>query len=254
MKSDQVLIVIDDEQKRIWIWKGVEAPVRKKFIAARSAQSIRDVRGLVYKIVSEDAGEEDEEFLQAMGQAPTSRPDAAASKTSDSPFTPSPDSTPKPKPATTKPKPATSKPKLATTTQPKPDYTRVVTARTAAQTPRQQTVQVPHTSQEIIEQVKQLEPVPGFRREFVLVGFDAFAITEEATSLLGKRTVTQRLQRIDNLPEGVLFAQGYTPRIVIQNGQVLAVEFLKQVQEQEYQVEKRGLTELVRSSGTEASR
>ncbi len=242
MKADQVLIVIDDEQKRIWIWKGVDAPVRKKFIAARSAQRIRDVRGLVYKIVSEDAGEEDEGFLQVMSQTPTSSPDAAASKTPDSSFTPSPDSTPK-----------TSQPKPATTPQPKLDYTRVVTARTAKPS-QQQSVQVPHSSQEIIEQVKQLEPVPGFRREFVLIGFDAFAITEEATSLLGKRTVTQRLQRIDSLPEGVLFAQGYTPRIVIQNGQVLAVEFLKQVQEQEYQVEKRRLAELVRSSGAKASR
>ena len=78
MKTDQVLIVIDDEQKRIFIWKGVDAPVRKKFIAARSAQRIRDSRGLVYKIVSEDAGEEDEGFLQVMSQAPTSHPDAAA--------------------------------------------------------------------------------------------------------------------------------------------------------------------------------
>ncbi len=244
MKVDQVLIVIDDELKRIWIWKGADAPVRKKFIAARSAQGIRGGRGLAYKIVSEDAGEEDEEFLQAMGQAPTSRPDDAASKPSETPFTPPSDTTPKP----------VAKPKPAATPKPSPDYSSVVAARTATQTSRQKTVQVPHTSEEIIEQVKQLEPVPGFRREFVLVGFDAFAITEEATSVLGKRTVTHRLQRIDSLPEGVLFAQGYTPRIVIQNGQVLAVEFLKQVKEQEYQVEKRHLAELVRSSGTEASR
>jgi hypothetical protein len=242
MKPDQVLIVIDDELKRIWIWKGADAPVRKKFIAARSAQGIRATRGLVYKIISEDAGEEDEEFLQAVGQVPTARPDAAAATTPDSSVAAPTESTPKP-----------PQPKAATTPQPKPDYTRVVTARTA-KTTQQQSVKVPHSSQEIIEQVKQLEPVPGFRREFVLIGFDAFAITEEATTLLGKRTVTQRLQRIDSLPEGVLFAQGYTPRIVIENGQVLAVEFLKQVQEQEYQVEKRHLAELVRSSGAEASR
>ena len=67
MNPDEVLIIIDDDSRLIWIWKGAQAPVRRKFIAARRASGIRDQRGLVYKIVSEDEGQEDSTFLEAMG-------------------------------------------------------------------------------------------------------------------------------------------------------------------------------------------
>jgi hypothetical protein len=140
------------------------------------------------------------------------------------------------------------------------DYREAVV--TATRAPDRQPVKVPHVPSEIIEQVEQLEPVPGFRREFVLIGFDAFGITEESTSVLGKTTKTRKLQRIDSLPEGTVFAQGYTPRVVIKEGQVLAIEFLKSLEEEEYLHEKeavkedmaRQITELIEASRSEKSR
>jgi hypothetical protein len=107
-------------------------------------------------------------------------------------------------------------------------------------------VQAPRPPSDVIDAVERLEPVPGYRREFVLIGFDAFALTEETSSVLGKKTVTRRLQRLDSLPEGTIFAQGYIPRVVIQNGQVLAIEFLKQLEEEEYQHEKPGVKEAMK--------
>ena len=93
-------------------------------------------------------------------------------------------------------------------------------------------------------------------------GYDAFGITEESTSVLGKTTKTQKLQRIDSLPEGTVFAQGYTPRVVIKEGQVLAIEFLKRLEEEEYLHEKetvkeemaRQITELIDASRSEKGR
>lgn len=251
MKADEVLIIIDDDERLIWIWKGTEAPVRRKFIAARRASGIRDQRGLVYKIVSEDEGQENSKFLESMGQPLTTKPDSGVSQAAEAP-------PPMPK----EPSRPVSKPSQpAPVQEAKPaDYTEAVVSATRKSD--RQPVQVPRPPSDIIEQVEQLEPVPGFRREFVLIGFDAFGITEETTSVLGKKTVTRKLQRIDKLPEGTVFAQGYTPRVVIKNGQVLAIEFLKLLEEEEYQHEKpsiqeemaRQITDLIEASKSEKSR
>lgn len=237
MKPDQVLIIIDDDGHRIWIWKGEEAPVRRKFIAARRASGIRDERGLAYRIISEDQRNEDKEFLDAAGQPLSKKPDKAGMVSVEAPTRPAPG----PPQKEAKPEPRISMP---STGEARPDYTRVVVS--ATRTPERPSVQAPRPPSDIIEAVERLEPVPGYRREFVLIGFDAFALTEETTSVLGKKTVTRRLQRLDSLPEGTIFAQGYIPRVVIQNGQVLAIEFLKQLEEEEYQHEKPGVKEAMK--------
>lgn len=249
MKADEVLIIIDDDSRLIWIWKGAEAPVRRKFIAARSASGIRDQRGLVYKIISEDEGQEDSTFLEAMGQPLSTKPDKGIAEAADAPPPPMPREPTRPVYDTPQPSPVQE----ASPT----DYKEAVVA--ATRRPERQHAQVPRPPSDIIEQVEQLEPVPGFRREFVLIGFDAFGITEETTSVLGKKTVKYRLQRIDTLPEGTVFAQGYTPRVVVKDGQVLAIEFLKHLEEEEYLHEKpsvkeemaRQITELIDASKKE---
>lgn len=256
MKPDQVLIFIDDERRRIWIWKGEKAPVRRKFIGARVAQRIRGQRGLTYKIITTEQGQEDKYLLQLVSQPPIKKKDEAAEDTTPVPPAPRPApkrrEQPPPQPVTPVVDTEESR-RIRSEAARRPDYTQVVvTAERAAPRPQ---VQVPHSPKEIIEQVEQLEPVPGYRRELVLIGFDAFAVTEDITYMLGKKKVTRRLQRIDNLPEGTFFAQGYTPRVVIKDGQVLAIEFLKRLEEQEYQHEttdtlraemKKHLADLVR--------
>ena len=59
-----------------------------------------------------------------------------------------------------------------------------------------------------------------------------------------------------------MFAQAYTPRVVIKDGQVLAIEFLKHLEEEEYLHEKetvkeemaRQITELIEASRSEKGR
>jgi hypothetical protein len=75
----RVLIIVDDEEKRIWLWIGSTCGVRKKFIGARQAQAVRNERSLVYKVRSIDAGEEPSEFLHLVGlSAPTEAPEPSA--------------------------------------------------------------------------------------------------------------------------------------------------------------------------------
>jgi hypothetical protein len=70
LKPEQVLIIIREDLRRIFIWKGVKSPVRKRFISSRVAQDlqrdlIQDARYHRCKIVSIDQGDELQEFLSA---------------------------------------------------------------------------------------------------------------------------------------------------------------------------------------------
>ena len=70
LKPDQVLIIIREDLRRIYIWKGSKSPVRKRFISSRVAQDlqkelVKDPRYHRCKIVSIDQGDELQEFLNA---------------------------------------------------------------------------------------------------------------------------------------------------------------------------------------------
>ncbi|MFX1477842.1 MAG: hypothetical protein ACFFCI_06895 [Promethearchaeota archaeon] len=68
----QVAIIVKEELRRIYIWKGISSSIRKKFIASRIASEIqRDIINSSYfhrcKIISVDQGDEPAEFLNAFG-------------------------------------------------------------------------------------------------------------------------------------------------------------------------------------------
>ncbi len=70
MHPEQVLVIIREDLRRIFIWKGPKSPVRKRFISSRVAQAVQeelmnDARYHRCKIVSVDAGDEPTEFLNA---------------------------------------------------------------------------------------------------------------------------------------------------------------------------------------------
>jgi hypothetical protein len=68
LHSEQVLIIVREDLRRIFIWKGAKSPVRKRFISSRVAQNIQkelvdNSRFHRCKIVSIDQGDELQEFL-----------------------------------------------------------------------------------------------------------------------------------------------------------------------------------------------
>ena len=70
LNSEQVLIIVREDLRRIFIWKGSKSPVRKRFISSKVAQQIQkelisDARYHRCKIVSIDQGDELQEFLNA---------------------------------------------------------------------------------------------------------------------------------------------------------------------------------------------
>ncbi len=65
LKTFEVYIIISDPpDKTIWLWKGAESSVRKKFIGAQKSQDIRGQVGLEYSVVPVDEGIEPRDFLE----------------------------------------------------------------------------------------------------------------------------------------------------------------------------------------------
>ncbi len=70
LDSHQVLVIVKEDLRRIYIWKGVNSHVRKKFIASRTAAELQNdlvVNGHFHrcKIISVDQGDEPNDFLRA---------------------------------------------------------------------------------------------------------------------------------------------------------------------------------------------
>ncbi|MFX0067517.1 MAG: hypothetical protein ACFE7I_00355 [Candidatus Hodarchaeota archaeon] len=221
--SDRVLILIDDDLKKIWIWKGNSAPVRQKFISARVANQIRQERGLTYKTLSIDEGEESQEFLDSIGAKPKKAPRPALPAEPKPPMpvaAPTPDPTPKSAPAPAAPAPA---PIVKQPEAPKTPATSRVTSPMPSPTP----AVVTPLEAEVISKLERVEIPRGYERELVIVGNEVYAITEYRTIFLGEKKVETKLEKASKLPEGIFFAEGYTPRVIVDKGRVLAVEFLK---------------------------
>ena len=80
LSSHQVLVIVKEDLRRIYIWKGVNSHVRKKFIASRIASELQNdvvVKGHFHrcKIISVDQGDEPLEFMKAFNLKPVEIPE-----------------------------------------------------------------------------------------------------------------------------------------------------------------------------------
>ena len=70
LHPEQVLVIVHEDLRRIFIWKGPKSPIRKRFISSRTTialqEELRMECGLhPCKIISVDVGDEPLEFLSA---------------------------------------------------------------------------------------------------------------------------------------------------------------------------------------------
>lgn len=247
-------MLFDELAKTIWLWKGQKAKIRAKFIGAKKSQELRGQVGLSNKVVSIDQGDEPPEFLQAIGappqageiiakemkeetisfapnadQQPPSFSTSAATQAMEEEAEPAPASQPAPKQQSKQqPKPA-AKPapaKKAARAAPAAQAARSAPAPTAAPAPAPTVV--PDANVDYVLGILSNLKIPeGYQREMVIIGNSAYSVSVKEQVFLGKKKVERTLEPIGSLPEGVFFADGYSPRVLVENGVVLAIEFLK---------------------------
>ena len=67
LDDDFVLLFVDPQHFRVWLWHGYNTTTRMKFIAAKMAPPIRDKHGIAFKITAVDQDNESHAFLVMLG-------------------------------------------------------------------------------------------------------------------------------------------------------------------------------------------
>jgi hypothetical protein len=231
LSSEMVILMVIDSEHLIYLWKGSNAKVRRKFIAARVSQDLRGQKGLNYRVESIDHGDEPQGFINicggpipkeggsetapAAGQA--SAPEVAAALRGG--VAPKAAAAPK---AT----PQISPPPSAPTISSAPSISGPAVAQSVGGVQIQVPGNVEAGVKAIISEIEKHPPPAPYQRELVIIGPYAFSVAETRRAAFGQEQIEHRWE-LAAPPEGQFLAQGYTPRTIIQSGKVLAVELLK---------------------------
>ncbi|TFG97229.1 hypothetical protein E4H12_09165 [Candidatus Thorarchaeota archaeon] len=236
LASTLVVCVVDDDTKSIYLWKGSQAGVRRKFIGARVATNLRTEYGFNFKVRPIDEGEEPPSFFTAMNgttvatrvikpgeQAPPPAPprpktESAAETKSDLPPTPQPRVEPV----------ATPTPEPISTPPPRPPTPRTNPAPTTVSRPAAPYIAAP--AGEVADMIKEMEgidPPEGYQRELVIVYNALYTVAEHRTSVFGQEKIERRIEKVKDPPEGTFMAEGFIPRVIVKDGRVLGIELLK---------------------------
>lgn len=70
LKQKEVIILVNDERKELWIWIGKKADVRNRFISSTAAVEIRRLYGLTLRVRSADQGSEPPDFWNCINSIP----------------------------------------------------------------------------------------------------------------------------------------------------------------------------------------
>ncbi|MHA1299522.1 MAG: hypothetical protein ACTSO9_08825 [Candidatus Helarchaeota archaeon] len=84
-------------------------------------------------------------------------------------------------------------------------------------------------SQKILDEILNTDLPEGYEREGVVIPPVFYAVTEKKVMVLGKEVIKKDIEKASGLPEGFIFSDDYTPRLLIKEGKVIAVEILKKV-------------------------
>jgi len=222
LEQNESYILCDDISRVVYLWKGSGCSVRSKFIGANKLQELRGQVGLNYKSVSmdEDEAADYPEFLSAIestrtdgfakeireenelgfeiNSAPVRRPPKALGGSGGSDYN-------------------------SQIKQDGPLYTGGDDFSVSSA--KQEMTKV--GLDKIIETIDAEGMPEGYEREMVIMGDTAYSVAEKVQTFLGKKQIEHVLEPISTLPEGVFFAEGYVPRVLVQGKIVVAIEFLK---------------------------
>ncbi|MFW9976418.1 MAG: hypothetical protein ACFFDQ_14190 [Candidatus Thorarchaeota archaeon] len=232
LDSTKVVCVVDDETKSIYLWKGTQAGIRRKFIGARVATNLRTEYGFHFKVRPLDEGEEPPTFFTALNgttaaerilkpgePAPPPKPPMPKTETTEEPIS-SHSAPPKPKPAEPMTQPTTTAP------PPRPPTS---TARPTSPTARPLTSATAPSGdiQAMISELETVDPPEGYQRELLIVYNELFTVAEHKITVFGQEKVERKFEKVKDPPEGTFMAEGFIPRVIVKDGRVLGIELLK---------------------------
>ena len=230
LKTDESYVIVADDVRKVFLWKGITSSVRSKFIGAKRSQEIRGQVGMHYAVVPLDEGEETPEFLNIIGgkteagiakeikEEKAARPiPSAGGGGGGHPL--------REKPIFAAPEPAEGMNIAGSQTRATQNVGPLYTGQEAQYF--QEDLQV--NFDQIMAKLEEIKIPEGYEREMIIIGNHAYSVVEKVKTFLGEKQVEKAIEEIGTIPEGIFFAQNYSPRILSESGKILAIEFLKRI-------------------------
>ncbi|MFW9951125.1 MAG: hypothetical protein ACFFKA_13485 [Candidatus Thorarchaeota archaeon] len=240
LNPEQVLIIIREDLRRIYIWKGSKSPVRKRFISSRVAQDLQrdlsqDARYHRCKIISIDQGDELQEFLNAFRlesmEVTETLPDMRYIRNIE-------------RDRLLELERIVKEQKANTTNEDKEYYSPgledmsddVVFSNVAIETPKrknQQTELIDKLSKDDKEKIKEkilkISIPEGYERQNLILGHKLYGAVSKVTDVFGENVVEIIWEEVKKLPRGVMELSNNVFRVYFneKKGIVEAVEVLK---------------------------
>lgn len=241
LKTDECYVLVADDVRKVYLWKGIKSSVRSKFIGAKRSQEIRGMVGMHYSVIPLDEGDEDSEFIQLIG----GRTEGGIAKEIKGEKVAAPNVHPlREKNVFGTPEPAEgmniagSKDRALQNTGP------LYRGDGTMPTFTQEETQIDF--QEIMGKLEEIQIPAGFERELIIIGNQAYSVVEKVQQFLGERQVTKEISKVGSIPEGIFFAEDYAPRILSEGGRILAIELLKHSGKAAKPVQARSKRELLK--------
>ncbi|MCK4844327.1 MAG: hypothetical protein KAS95_01505 [Candidatus Heimdallarchaeota archaeon] len=248
--TEKVLIIVNEETKRLWLWKGVNCPIRKKFVGSRALSDLRkNEYGFAYIPQSCDQNDETSEFvvmLEKIGKTDLISPEVLSKVReirdrqkdinifNETDIEPSP-SMPKPPSPTPAVEEGDSRLKDRPAQVPQsqlpnhlakmgaPGNRPMPTILTALESdvvdsPKSQTIveELPDQTKESFKILRDLGAPSGFYRDLVIIGTKVYT-----------ESYDNKFEELDEPPEGIFFSKDHVPRMICEKGIVRSIEFLK---------------------------
>jgi hypothetical protein len=226
LKSEECYILVSDEYRKVYLWKGVNSNVRSKFIGAKRSQDIRGQVGMHFGVVPLDEGDEDPDFIKLIG----GKTEGGIAKEIQMEISTAKVSAPSVHPLRDKdpfgvPKPAAGMNIAGSKSRHSQNNGPLYTGKESFAALTQEETHV--NFDEIMQKLEEIKIPDGFERELIIIGSHAYSVVEKVQTFLGKKQVSKEISKVGAIPEGVFFAEDYSPRVLSENGKILAIEFLK---------------------------
>lgn len=222
LDTDQCYVIVADDVRKVYLWKGVKSSVRSKFIGAKRSQEIRGQVGMHYSVIPLDEGEEDPEFIKLIG----GRTEGGIAKEIKAEVVAPPSVHPlRQQNIFGTPEPAEGMNIAGSRTRAAENVGPLYRGEGSMTALMQDESQVDF--QDVMKRLEEIQMPPGFERELIIIGNQAYSVVEKVQQFLGKKQVTKEISKVGSIPEGIFFAEDYSPRILSVDGKILAIEFLK---------------------------
>jgi len=217
LHPSQVIIIVKEDLRSIFIWKGVESSVRKKFIASRVAselqQELMKQAGFHRcKVISVDEGEEPEDFLNAFGFKSQNVQKSIDSK-KDELYRPD----------------INAQIKQQVTDQSKVSNTHVANPKPF--TPKSfEQIKNEKQSRDILEKTLRNDVPNNYKRKNILIGNNLlYGEIIKKANILGEVIEEKEWEPVNNFPKDIFELEGHKLRIYCNNelGKIEAIEVLE---------------------------